>query len=267
MEIAVGSRPGVPQHGGDEAYVAEIVAPGIVLLAVAHGFGRIRERAAPAVAAQTIRDAVKRRVRSEKKDPRAVLASAFTSANARVFAHSGSTDDFVASGSSLTAALIVGDHAFVGHVGSTRAYLARGGALSPLTVDDAVGEGALRLLTRALGIQPTLDPALANLRLMRGDALVLSSGAVHELLGEDEIADALRAAASSEDATARLLAIAGIRGDGAGTVIVGRALTDIASDGPAGRRPPIRETAILLAVMIVATIVAFVMLHGMFAAA
>ncbi len=42
MEIAVGSRPGI--HSGDEAYVAEIVAPGIVLLAVAHGFGRIREK-------------------------------------------------------------------------------------------------------------------------------------------------------------------------------------------------------------------------------
>jgi protein phosphatase len=267
MEIAVGSRPGVPQHGGDESYVAEIVAPGIVLLAVAHGFGRIRERAAPAVATQVVRDAVRRRVRSERRDPRSALASAFNAANARVYAHSGSTDDYVASGTSLTAALIVGDHAFVGHVGATRAYLGRDGSLSPLTVDDAVGSGHLRLLTRALGTQPTLEPALANLRLMHGDALVLSSGAVHELLNEDEIADALRASASSEAATARLLAIAGVRGEGAGTVIVGRALTEPTSDGRPARRPPVREAAILIAAMLVATIVAIVMLHGMFAGA
>src|SRR6202011_988453 len=132
MEIRVGSRPGVPQRGGEEAYVAEIVAPGIVLLAVAHGFGRIRERSAPAVAAHAVRDNLRRRVRCERRDPRAALAAAFSAANARIYAHSGSTDDFVASGTSLTAALIVGDHAFVGHVGATRAYLGRDGMLTTL---------------------------------------------------------------------------------------------------------------------------------------
>ncbi|HEY0393507.1 MAG TPA: hypothetical protein VGD01_03345 [Candidatus Elarobacter sp.] len=264
MEIAVGTRPGAPQRGGDEAYVAEIVAPGIVLLAVAHGFGRIRERPTPAVAAQAVRDSLRRRVRSERRDPRAALAAAFSAANARVYAHSGSTDDYVASGTSMTAALIVGDHAFVGHIGATRAYLGRDGALTTLTADDAVGDGALRLLTRTLGTQPTLEPSLAHLRLMHGDALVLSSGALHELLDEAEIADALHASASSEDVTARLLAIAGIRGDGAATVIVGRAFNEFAPDR-GGRRPHVREAVIALSAMLIATIIAIVMLHGMFA--
>jgi hypothetical protein len=217
-----------------------------VLLAVAHGFGRIRERPAPAVAAQAVRDSLRapRALRTARS--RAWRSSsAFTSANARVYAHSGSTDDYVASGTSLTAALIVGDHAFVGHVGSTRAYLGRDGALSTLTSDDAVGEGPLRLLTRTLGTQATLEPSLAHLRLMHGDALVLSSGALHELLDDDEIADALRASASSEDVTARLLAIAGIRGEGAGTVIVGRSFHEAAGEAT-GRRPAVREAAIAL---------------------
>jgi serine/threonine protein phosphatase PrpC len=266
MEIAVGSRPGVPQRGGDEAYVAEIVAPGIVLLAVAHGFGRIRERTAPAVAAEAVRDNLKRRVRVERRDPRTALSAAFSAANARVYAHSGSTDDFVASGTSLTAALIVGDHAFVGHVGATRAYLGRDGALTSLTNDDAFGDGPLRLLTHTLGTQPTLEPALDHVRLMHGDALVLSSGALHELLGEDEIAEALHASASSEDVTARLLAIAGIRGMGAGTVIVGRAFHESAPE-TGRRRPHVRDAAIALAVMLAATIVAIVMLRAMFTGA
>jgi PPM family protein phosphatase len=265
MEIAVGSRPGVPR-GNDEAYVAEIVAPGIVLLAVAHGFGRIRERPVSAVAAESIRDSLKRRVRRERRDPRSALAGAFAAANARVYAHSGSTEDFVASGTSLTAALILGDHAFVGHVGATRAYLGRDGALTTLTTDDALGEGALRLLTRTLGTQPVLEPSLTHVRLMHGDALVLSSGALHELLADDEIADALRASASSEDVTARLLAIAGIRGDGAATVIVGRAFHEQASDAPT-RRPPVREVSLALVAMLAATIAAIVLLHMLFATA
>jgi PPM family protein phosphatase len=263
MEIAVGSRPGVPQRGGDEAYVAEIVAPGIVLLAVAHGFGRIRERTAPTVAALAVRDHLKRRVRGERRDPRTALSAAFSAANARIYAHSGSTDDYVASGTSLTAALIVGDHAFVGHVGATRAYLGRDGALTTLTSDDTVGDGTLRLLTRTLGTQPTLEPSLAHLRLMHGDALVLASGALHELLDEDEISDALRASASSEDVTARLLAIAGIRGDGAATVIVGRAFNEVATES-ACPHPRVREATIALAAVLTATIVALFILHSMF---
>ena len=265
MEIAVGSRPGVPQRGGDEAYVAEIVAPGIVLLAVAHGFGRIRERSAPTVAALAVRDHLKRRVRGERRDPRSALASAFSAANARIYAHSGSTEDYVASGTSLTAALIVGDHAFVGHVGATRAYLGREGTLRPLTADDAVGDGALRLLTRTLGTQPALEPALAHLRLMHGDALVLSAGALHELLGDDEIVDALRASSSSEDVTARLLAIAGIRGDGAGTVIVGRAFNEVSPE-TVSRRPQRHEALLGLAVLVAATIAGVLLILHMFSA-
>ena len=266
MEIAVGSRPGAPQRGDHEAYVAEIVAPGIVLLAVAHGFGQIRERPTPIVAAHAVRDTLRRRVRSERRDPRGSLAAAFAAANARVYAHSGSTDDFVASGSSLTAALIVGDHAFVGHVGGTRAYLGRDGALTALTTDDALGEGRLRLLTRTVGTQPSLEPSLSHLRLMHGDALVLSSGALHELLADDEIADALTASASSEDVTARLLAIAGIRGEGAGTVIVGRAFHELSGE-PVRPRPPVREALVALVAMLAATVIAIVVLHAVFAPA
>jgi protein phosphatase len=266
MEIAVGSRPGAPQRGEDEAYVAEIVAPGIVLLAVAHGFGRVRERAAPVVAAHAVRDSLRRRVRGERRDPRAALAAAFSSANARIYAHSGSTDDFVACGSSLTAALIVGDLAFVGHVGGTRAYLGRAEELTALTIDDAVGEGAQRLLTRALGTQPVLEPSLSQLRLAPGDALVLSSGALHDLLGEHEIAGALHASTSSEDATARLLAIAGIRGEGAGTVIVGRAFHEAVPES-GGRCPDKREAAIALSALLAATLIALVVLHLLFTAA
>ncbi len=261
MEIAVGSRPGAPHRGDVHAHVAEVVAPGVVLLAVAHGFGRIRDRAASAVAAHAIRDNLKRRTRYERRDPRLALAAAFAAANARVYANSGSTDDFVASGTSLTAALIVGDHAFVGHVGATRAYLSRDGALSALTTDDALGEGTARLLTKTLGTQPSLEPSLAHVRLMHGDALVLASGALHALLAEDEIADALRASSSSEAATTRLLAIAGVRGEGAGTVIVGRALHEMAG-GMQRVRPAVRETSIALLVLIAASVAALFMLHA-----
>lgn len=261
MEIAVGSRPGVPQRGGEDAYVAEIVASGVVLLAVAHGFGRIRNVPTATVATGALRSALRRRVRAERRDPRAALAAAMSAANGRVFANSGSTDDFVASGSSLTAALIVGDRAYVGHVGTTRAYLGRAGELSMLTEDDAVGEGALRVVTRAIGTQPTLDVALTNVRLMHGDALVLASRALLEHLASAELAQAL-AASATEDVTTRLLAVAGVRGDGAGTVIVGRAFNDCTVEHIRGRRPTTRDGIIALSAMVLASLASALVLHA-----
>ena len=75
--------------------------------------------------------------------------------------------------------------------------------------------------------------------------------------------DALRASTSSEDVTARLLAIAGIRGDGAATVIVGRAFNEVSPEAGC-RRPQVREAVVALSAMVVATLVAIFMLHAMF---
>jgi hypothetical protein len=101
VEIAVGSKPAAGSRANVDAHVAEVIGSGVVLLAVAEGFGSVRGQAAPLVAALAVRDALRHRVRRDGRDARAALLSAFASANARVFAHSGSHDDYIASGCSL----------------------------------------------------------------------------------------------------------------------------------------------------------------------
>jgi protein phosphatase len=278
MEIAVGSKPGAAQRGLVDAHVAEIIAPGVVLLAVAEGFGSVRGHAAPNAASDSVRDALRRRVRPDGRDARAALIAAFSNANARVFAQSGSDDDHVASGTSLTAALIVGDRAHIAHVGRTRAYLGRDGALSPLTSDDEIDrDGWLRprssaptdaltghLLTRTLGTQPTLDATVGSVRLMHGDALLLTTGAFHESLSTSEMAYALRAGDTSEAVAQRLLEIAGAReGRGGGTVIVGRSLTDTtATPRERGSSTLRRALAALLAFALI-SLLATALLHAL----
>ena len=66
------------------------------------------------------------------------MLAALDHANARLYSQSGSHEDFVGSGTSLTVVLVVGHHAFVGHVGDARAYLLRLGRLELLTADDAM---------------------------------------------------------------------------------------------------------------------------------
>lgn len=278
MEIAVGAKPKSTQRGLVDSHVAEVIAPGVVLLAVAEGFGSIRGQAAPAVAATAVRDALRRRVRPDGRDARAALIAAFSGANARVFAQSGSDDDRVVSGTSLTAVLIAGERAHIAHVGRTRAYLGREGTLSALTADDEIDRHgwlvprtgmptealAGHLLTRTLGTQPTLDATVGTVRLTRGDALVLTTGALHESVSTGEIAYALQAGESSEAIAQQLLqAAAGRGGRDGGTVIVGRALTDgTIPDEPERRGTNLRRVTAALIVFALLSLLATALMHA-----
>jgi len=277
MEIAVGSKPSPAAAATVDDHIAEIIAPGVVLLAVADGFGVVRGQSAPSVAVTGIRDALRRRLRPDGKDARAALIAAFSNANARVFARSGSDDDHVASGSSLTAALIVGDRAHIAHVGRTRAYLGRDGALSPLTTDDELDRNAwLRprsnaptdalaghLLTRTLGTQPTLDATVGSVRLMHGDALVLATAAFHESVAESEIVYALRGGDSSEAVAQRLLALCAARETrNGGTIIIGRALTESRPAAEARSATALRRATAALVVMALLAMLATALIHA-----
>lgn len=280
MEIAVGSQPGLWQHTGAEAHVAEAIAPGVVLLAVANGFGSVRGQAVAALTVNAVRDGLKRKVRRDTRDPRVHLMAAFSAANARIFAQTGSTDDYVAGGTSLTAALIVDDRAYIAHVGQARAYLCRDGALSAMTEDDALAGDDWRrarsqvpteartgpLLTRSLGTQATLEASVMHVRLMHADALILATGGVHENVAADEIAYALQIAPTSSDVASRLLEILKVRGSvNGGTVIVGRALTEGAAVVRERFAPTVRTAAIALTSLVAATLIAIAVLHAVFA--
>jgi len=265
MEIAVGSKPGTATRGLVDAHVAEMIGQGVVLLAVAEGFGLVRGTGTPQVAVTTVRDALRRRVRPDGRDARASLMGALSAANARVYAHSGSNDDFVASGTSLSVALIVGDRAHIAHVGRTRAYLCREDALMPLTSDDALGGDGwtANILTRTLGAQATLDATVSNVRLMRGDALVLATGAFHTTITEDEIAATLRSTDSSESVTQRLLEVGRLRGGNfAGTVIVGRALTEAMQSDAGGRGFNVQNAALALTILVLFSLIAASIFHA-----
>jgi len=280
MEIAVGSQPSLWPSNSAEAHVAEVIAPGVVLLAVADGFGVVRGQTVAAVTVSAVRDALRRRVRHDTRDPRSHLMAAFSAANARIFAQTGGTDDYVAGGTSLTAALIVDDRAYIAHVGKARAYLCRDGALSALTEDDALGgDDWVRartlvpteartgnLLTRTLGTQATLEASVMHVRLMHADALILATGGVHEIVAGDEMTYTLQVAQSSSDVAGRLLEILKMRGaPGGGTVIVGRALTEAATDEvPCLRPATMRTAATVFAAILIMILAATVVLRTVF---
>ncbi|HXZ86351.1 MAG TPA: SpoIIE family protein phosphatase, partial [Myxococcota bacterium] len=133
-----------------------------------------------------------------------------------------------------------GTEAALAHVGDSRIYLLRGGRLRALTLDHSMvadlvayrrlsRAAALRhpqrhVITRALGVQPVLEPDVGSLLLEPGDLFLLCTDGISSALDDDEIAEVLRAADPAlEGAADRLIALANDRGgDDNATVILVR---------------------------------------------
>jgi PPM family protein phosphatase len=131
-------------------------------------------------------------------------------------------------GTTCVALVLCGAEAFLAHVGDSRAYRLRGGALERLTVDhsfvaELVAAGALteeearaheqrNVITRALGIRPEVEPTVTGpLAVEPGDVFVLCSDGLHDPVRDEEIAEALAGAAPLA-AAERLVALARERG-------------------------------------------------------
>ena len=109
-------------------------------------------------------------------------------------------------GMATTLVIAMVDHgrATILSVGDSRAYLASGGALHPLTTDDSwvehqVASGAMtrdeaerspfrNAITKGVGVDEVLDPGeIVRTALVPGDALVLCSDGLYDMIEETEI--------------------------------------------------------------------------------
>src|SRR5208283_5341398 len=103
MEIAVGSELGTAQHQRScDACCSEALAPDVALLAVADGFGSFGRASVADTVVMTMRDFFRRKVRSGALSTRGnlplslrrLMLAAFAHANNRIYAQSGSHDDY-----------------------------------------------------------------------------------------------------------------------------------------------------------------------------
>lgn len=130
--------------------------------------------------------------------------------------------------STLTVCLVRPGEVFVGHVGDSRAYLLSAQGARQLTDDDSMVADAVRRgqmteeeartspyrnqILKALGVAPTVEPAVHQFSLRSGDALLVCSDGLSEYVGGDELRDVAFRAALPEDACRDLIALANARG-------------------------------------------------------
>lgn len=150
--------------------LAQQLAAGSYLFAVATGFGRIDGEAAAPLALGRLRRELERHSRSGR-----ALKSAVARVNGELHARSASHEDYVTAGASMTAVLLIDERAYLAHIGSTAGYLVRDRSVIALTKNEAFDAGpGLPVLMRALGLTRTLDLAVSSFALVPGDALVLA---------------------------------------------------------------------------------------------
>jgi protein phosphatase len=158
------------------------------------------------------------------------LAAAIREANQAILDRAAGDPALYGMGTTVTAAAVAGDGQLqLAHVGDSRAYRLREGALDQLTTDHTVvGELVRRgrltpeqaaihpersILTRAVGLDPrvpvdTPDP----LELHDGDQVLLCSDGLTEAVHDDQIAELLSAAGDGDAACRSLIDAANAAG-------------------------------------------------------
>ncbi|MCB9876027.1 MAG: serine/threonine-protein phosphatase [Planctomycetes bacterium] len=200
--VGVCSHTGLLRSGNEDDYLLATAADGDLLVAIADGMGGVAggaeasRTALRALGATVVDGAV------AGADER--LRRGFRAASGRVFESAAAVPALRDMGTTLTALVLSGDEALVGHIGDTRLYRRRAGRSEALTTDHAVSEGE-SLLTRCIGAGQ-LDSEVDELRLpvQPGDRFLLATDGVWNVVPADEL-DRLLAERDPQQAAEKLV--------------------------------------------------------------
>jgi len=174
------------------------------------------------------------------------LSSAVHLANKKIFESAAQHPEQSGMGATLTAVWVQENSLSLAHVGDSRAYILRTGALQQLTSDhslvaEQVRRGILTtaqaeesemqsVLLRALGANPDVEVDAEEQPLFPRDTLLLCSDGLTRMVMEPEIAGALQSEPDPVKAAERLVALANERGGADNITVI------VASNGNESKR-------------------------------
>jgi serine/threonine protein phosphatase PrpC len=143
------------------------------------------------------------------------------SANRNVYERSSADPSVAGMGTTMTVALLDGDVVTIGHVGDSRAYLARDGELEQLTEDHSLVSELVRggklspeeaenhpqrsVITRALGTDPDVDVDVFTVDPQEGDVFMVCSDGLTSMVPDKTIADVIADRRNDLDGAAKEL--------------------------------------------------------------
>ena len=221
----------------DRVLVLDHAGRAAALYVVADGLGgHAAGSVASALAVQVLRARVPALL-AARVPPQEALIRAVRAANDEI-RERATAPDRAGMATTCTAVLCVGAEGLVVHVGDSRAYLLRGREIQQLTTDhsliqelvrhggvapqDAGAHAQRHVLTRALGVEPDVQPDVLSVPLRSGDVFCLTTDGVSGAVPPEEIAAVIRAAPDADAACETLVGLANARGglDNASAVVV-----------------------------------------------
>jgi serine/threonine protein phosphatase PrpC len=196
------------------------------LFAVADGMGgRAGGATAAGIAIATFSE---RAALCDQIDPVAALTSLIAEANRRIRQRAASDPANEGMGTTIISALVHDNAVTTAHVGDSRAYRVRDGALERLTEDhslvgELVGLGALTedeaehhpqrsVVTRALGTHEAVEPDIQTHTARDGDVYLLCSDGLTKMLSDPKVRAIVAGPENLDEAAGRLIAAANAHG-------------------------------------------------------
>lgn len=230
--MTVGRSAGVTDTGRKRRRNEDTFVLAPPLFAVADGMGGAQAgEVASKLAAASLEGAAPGRLRGEQG-----VAALIREANRRVFERARQDPTASGMGTTLTLALVEDSRVVIGHVGDSRAYLVRSGALEQLTddhslVNELMKSGRLSpeeaethpqrsVITRALGTDPEVDADTFAVGAQEGDVFLLCSDGLTSMVADDAILSVLERHRGDLRQATRALVEAANRGGGEDNITV-----------------------------------------------
>jgi serine/threonine protein phosphatase PrpC len=211
LEIASSTDPGMVRSHNEDSIAAD-ASKGLVVLA--DGMGGYNAGEVASGMATTVITTEMQHLLEEcppfQSDPangrpvaERLLREQIVKANTSIFQAAQSQPQYAGMGTTLVAAVFYDNKAMVAHIGDSRVYRLRGEAFEQITKDhsllqEQIDSGMItpeqarfsqnkNLVTRALGIDPTVDPELREYDTRPGDIWLLCSDGLNDMVSDEDI--------------------------------------------------------------------------------
>jgi serine/threonine protein phosphatase PrpC len=255
LEIAVCSDAGMLRERNEDAIFASARC-GLAVLADGMGgynAGEVASSMATTVLGSELEQALGGSSPNQSEfdgvgNPRDLLDTEIHRANSLIYEAAQSQPQYAGMGTTLVMGFFFDNSVTVAHIGDSRLYRWRGDKLRQITRDHSLLQEQLdsgmitpeqarhsqnrNLVTRALGVDPNVEPEIRNYDTQPGDIYLLCSDGLNDMIEDDEIAIALSSLAGNlELCAAQLVQMAN---DSGGRDNVSVVLVRVRGEYPAG---------------------------------
>lgn len=206
MKIVAKTDKGIVRESNQDAYAVGEFPEEVAWAVVCDGMGGAAGgNIASALAVKVISDKINASYRPNMKDSsiKNMLDSALVAANIEVYDLADAKPDLHGMGTTVVCAIVRDGYAYIAHAGDSRAYIFNGKELKQVTTDhslvqDLVNKGQItqqeaenhpnkNLITRAIGVDKSIDIDFDEITLSNDEILILCTDGLSNYVSNDEM--------------------------------------------------------------------------------